>query len=184
MSDSDSIKILENSLREYIINAKSDSYNTAQKIYHRYNNLKVYMEPKKLSTPHFWVSVNISSACFGIEPLTKISGGLSSDERYVILWATRPNIKGELKKHWLYTTKQFTIMNSDGNIDNSSPENKKLLPPSAQEAEERKRQEEQTKIKNSIAEYTTGTGSIKKLKTVKEALNRDNKNQQINPNDE
>lgn len=43
----ESIRVFENSLRDYLINVQTDSYNTGGKIEQRYNNLKVYMEPKK-----------------------------------------------------------------------------------------------------------------------------------------
>ena len=43
----ESIRVFENSLRDYLINVQTDAYNTQTKIQHRYNNLKVYMEPKK-----------------------------------------------------------------------------------------------------------------------------------------
>lgn len=69
----ESIRVFENSLREYLLNVQADSYNTQVKIQHKYNNLKVYMDPKKLSTPHFWVSVNISAVCYQIDPLEKLT---------------------------------------------------------------------------------------------------------------
>jgi len=119
----DSIKVFENSLREYLINAHADSYNTAMKIQYRYNNLKVFMEPKKERIPHFWVSVNISEACYSIEPIEKISGSMASDDRYVLLWASRQNINEELKRHWTYVTHQ-TIITSEAH-DMEEDENKK-----------------------------------------------------------
>lgn len=104
-----SINVFENSLREYLVNMQSDSYNTCNQIKYKYNNLKVYMEPNKNAVPHFWVSVHISSVCYALEPLTKICGSLGSDERYVVSWASRVNINGELKKHWAYLTKSSSI---------------------------------------------------------------------------
>jgi len=106
----ESIKAFENSLRDYLVNAQQDSYNGAGKIEYRYNNLKVYMEPKKNKTPHFYVSLGISQACYMINPVEKIMGGIGgNDERYVIMWANRPNINGELRKHWAYLMKATTI---------------------------------------------------------------------------
>ena len=112
----ESIKVFENSLRDYLINAQSDSYNTAQKIQYRYNNLKVYMEPKKNRTPHFCVTVNISAATYTINPVERIEGSLASDDRYVMMWANRPNINGELKKFWIIANQHSsnTIMNNGG----------------------------------------------------------------------
>lgn len=52
----ESIRVFENSLRDYLINVQTDAYNSSIKIEQRYNNLKVYMEPKK----------NINSSFLGI----------------------------------------------------------------------------------------------------------------------
>lgn len=49
----ESIRAFENSLRDFLINAQSDSYNTHGKVEYKYNNLKVYMDCKKSSIPHF-----------------------------------------------------------------------------------------------------------------------------------
>ena len=106
----ESIKTFENSLRDYLIDVQSDAYNSASKIRHRYNNLKVYMEPNKIPIPHFGVSVNISSACYTLEPLVKIAGSMGQDEKYILMWAMRPNIYGELKRQWAYITKSSEII--------------------------------------------------------------------------
>ena len=100
----ESIKVFENSLRDYLINVQTDAYNQPGKVDYKYNNLKIYMDPKKNRVPHFYISVNISEACYQIDPVEKISGSLGSDERFILLWANRPNINGELKKHWIYLT--------------------------------------------------------------------------------
>lgn len=100
---SGSIKVFENSLREYLINMQTDSYNRASKIEYKYNNLKVYMDPKRNRTPHFWVSYNIVAACYTIDNVTKIAGNVGVDDKFIIMWANRENINGELRKHWEYT---------------------------------------------------------------------------------
>lgn len=105
----ESIKVFENSLRDYLVNAQQDSYHGAGKIEYRYNNLKVYMEPKKNKTPHFYVSLSISEACYMINPVEKLSGSMGTDERFIVMWANRPNINGELRKHWAYLQKAATI---------------------------------------------------------------------------
>ena len=79
----ESIRVFENSLRDYLINVQTDAYNSSIKIEQRYNNLKVYMEPKKTSIPHFWVSVNISAVCYQIDPVEKLDGSMGADERFV-----------------------------------------------------------------------------------------------------
>ncbi len=166
----ESIKPFENSLRDYLINAQADSYNSVQKIQYRYNNLKVYMDPKKLRTPHFTVSLGISEATFGIEPVDVLNGSLSGDTRYVYMWASRANINGELKKHWAFMTQQSSSSSIGGLNDE---EKKRLMPQTSKTAEERKRQEALEQIE--FAEHTTGAGS-KKFRTVKDALKRDNRN--------
>jgi hypothetical protein len=106
----ETIKVFENSLRDFLINAQQDAYNGKTKIEYRYNNLKVYMEPKKNKTPHFSVSLGISEVTYMINPVEKISGSLGgNDERYLIMWANRPNINGELRKHWVFLMKASTI---------------------------------------------------------------------------
>ena len=172
-----SIKPFENSLRDYLINAHADSYNTIQKIQYRYNNLKIYMDPKKNRTPHFTVALGISEATFGIEPVDVISGSLSNDTRYVYMWASRPNINGELKKHWAFLTLQTSGVSIVALTDE---EKKKVLPPSAKEAEERKRQQALEALE--AAEHTTGSG-IRRHKTIQDALKRDNRNI-MKPDDE
>lgn len=173
----DSIKPFENSLRDYLVNAQADSYNGVQKIQYRYNNIKVYMEPKKLRTPHFTVSLGISEATFGIEPVDLLNGSLSNDTRYVYMWASRPNINGELKKHWAYLNQQATASIAGGL---GEEEKKRLMPPASKAAEERKRQEALEQIE--AAEHVTGAG-VKKFRTVKDALKRDNRNM-MRPDDE
>ena len=119
----ESIRVFENSLRDYLINVQSDSYNTNGKVEYKYNNLKVYMEPKKTSVPHFWVSVNISAACYQIDPLEKIDGSMGGDERFILLWASRPNINGELRKHWVYLTKSNELISSQVQNEKKTEEN-------------------------------------------------------------
>ena len=110
----ESLKIFESNLKEYLINVHADAHNTAQSNLFKYNNLKVWMEPKRFKIPHFWVSFNISAACFQIEPVEVISGGMGAEERYVKLWANRPNIKAELQKTWAIEAKNnsYTILDA------------------------------------------------------------------------
>lgn len=97
---SESLKMLENNLKEYLINVLSDAHNTPAFNKYKYNNLKIWMEPKRFKMPHFWISFNISSACVQLNPVEVISGGMGAEERYVRIWANRPNINGELMKIW------------------------------------------------------------------------------------
>lgn len=108
----ESIVVFANSLRDYLIEVQVDSYNKQNQVNYKYNNLKVYMDPKKLSIPHFFVSLGISLACYSIEDCSKISGSVGAEERFVTRWASRTNIQGELKKHWTYITKSNVLMTS------------------------------------------------------------------------
>ena len=152
----ESIRVFENSLRDYLINVQTDSYITGGKIEQRYNNLKVYMEPKKNSTPHFWVSVNISAVCYKIDPLEKIDGSMGSDERFVTMWAGRPNINGELKKHWVYITKSNEILTQQVKNEKKTEENMEIT---------------KSEIKDA-AESVTGSGVRHKLKAFESRMRK------------
>ncbi len=157
----ESIRVFENSLRDYLLNIQADSYTNQANIQYKYNNLKVYMEPKNKSIPHFWVSVNISAVCFQIDPLEKIDGSLGSDERFVMLWAGRPNINGELKKHWIYLTKSKEVLNQQVRDEKKTKENLEIA-----DSEMR-----------TDREVITGSGLRHKLKAFERMLrNRHNRN--------
>lgn len=168
----ESIKPFENSLRDYLINAQADSYHSVQKIQYRYNNMKVYMDPKKLRVPHFTVSLGISEATFGIDPVDVLSGSLAGETRFVYLWASRPNINGELKKHWLFMTQQATadILNAFDDDKDKEKTKAKL----SKQSEERRREEA---LEQAAAEYITGAG-VKSAQTTKQNLNKNSNNQQ------
>ncbi len=100
MGKQNSISKFANSLTEFLINAMADKYADAKHYAYRYNNLKVYMDPQKTPEPHFYVSLGISEAGFGIEDGKKIEGSLGSEDGLVTRWASRTNIYNELKNHW------------------------------------------------------------------------------------
>lgn len=100
MAKANSISKFDNSLTEFLINVMTDKYGDAKSYAYRYNNLKVYMEPKKIAEPHFFVSIGISEACFAISDGKKMEGGLGTEDGYVKRWADRTNIKKELENHW------------------------------------------------------------------------------------
>ena len=97
---SNNITKFANSLTEFLINAMADKHTDARHIAYRYNNLKVFMDPLKVTEPHFFVSLGISEACFDIEGGKKLDGGLGPEDGYVSRWASRTNIYNELKNHW------------------------------------------------------------------------------------
>lgn len=152
----ESIKVFENSLRDYLLAVQSDSYRTGEKLQYKYNNLKVFMDPKKRSTPHFWVSVGISAACWQIQPLEKVDGGLGAEERLVALWAGRPNISGELKKHWIYLTKSNELLNQQVQNAKKTKENLEIS---------------KDELKQ-VQEIVTGSGANYKFKAFESRLRK------------
>ncbi len=100
MAKANSISKFDNSLTEFLINAMADKYGDARSYAYKYNNLKVYMDPKKIAEPHFFVSIGISEACFSITDGKKLEGGLGSEDGYVKRWSDRTNIHKELESHW------------------------------------------------------------------------------------
>lgn len=128
----------------------------------RLNNLKVYMDCKKSSIPHFWVSVNISAACYQLDPLEKIDGSMGADERFIIKWASRPNINGELKKHWVYLTNSTEILNQQVQNEKKTEENLEITKEEIQEA----------------AEIVTG-GGIRKLRAFEMNLRKNRHAQNV-----
>lgn len=108
----ESLRPFENSLREFLLNVLADSYNSPQALAYKFNNLKVFIDPKRQSVAHFFVSVGISEACFGIENLEKLSGNIGPDERFITRWAGKPNINGELKKTWMILAKAVASVTS------------------------------------------------------------------------
>lgn len=100
MAKANSISKFDNSLTEFLINIMADKYGDAKSYSYRYNNLKVYMEPKRQDMPHFFVSIGISEACFSIDDGKKLEGGLGNEDGYVKRWADRTNIHKELEAHW------------------------------------------------------------------------------------
>ena len=100
MATARSITKFENSLKEFLVNAMADKYGDAHSYAYRYNNLKVYMDPKREDEPHFYVQIGISEACFAILDGKKLEGGLGAEDGYVKRWSDMSNINNELKNHW------------------------------------------------------------------------------------
>ncbi len=69
----DSLKAFENSLRDFLIDEMADATNTPQALAYQFNNLKVYIDPRKTPEAHFYVSVRLSEVCYDIENLKKIN---------------------------------------------------------------------------------------------------------------
>lgn len=95
-----SIAKFDNSLTDFLINALADKHTDAKSYAYKYNNLKVFMDPRKVDEPHFFVQIGISEACFSIKDGSKLEGGLGNEDGYVKRWADRYNIHKELEAHW------------------------------------------------------------------------------------
>lgn len=148
-----SIKNFENSLRDYLMNMQSDAYSTHARLQQKYNNLKVYMDINS-SVPQFSVSVNISEVCYSINPLVKISGSMGADERFIQMWASRPNINGELMKYWVYLSKTNILIKEKQCMASVNSLERDDL--------------------DEVTEIITGSGSRQKMK-ISEAIMREGK---------
>jgi hypothetical protein len=95
-----SIIKFENSLTEFLIDALAYKYGDTKTYVYRYKNLKIYMDPLGNSTPHFFVAIGISEACFAIADGKKLEGGLGVEDNFVKRWAERPSVQRELENHW------------------------------------------------------------------------------------
>lgn len=100
---------MEESLKEFLNEAQNDSYNSRNANLYKYNNLKIYMDPNKNSTPHFVIRVGISESVYDIEKGEKISGGLGSDERLIRRWFDKNASKFDFKSAWKTESKPKTV---------------------------------------------------------------------------
>lgn len=100
---------MEESLKDFLNEAQNDSYNSRNANLYKYNNLKVYMDPHKYSTPHIVIRVGISESIYDIEKGEKISGGLGSDERYIRRWFDKNTGKFDFKSAWRTESKPKTV---------------------------------------------------------------------------
>jgi len=101
--------LMEQSLNEFLTESQNDGYNRNTNLY-KYNNLKMYMDPKKCSTPHIIIRLGISEAIFAIKDWEKISGSLGSDERYLKRWIERTQEQFELQTLWMEVKKPKPVV--------------------------------------------------------------------------
>src|SRR5574344_2060586 len=92
--------MLEEQLKEFLVDEQRDSYNVKSLNLYRYNNLKFSMNAKQYSQPHFIITLGISEAVYSISDCDKISGSLGPEDRYIYRWFGRANIKFELEELW------------------------------------------------------------------------------------
>ena len=108
----------EVSLKEYLTDAQNDRYNSRNTNLYKYNNLKILMEPRKHSTPHFIIRIGISEAVYDLEKAEKISGGLGSDERIIRRWLDRNFKNMNIESIWKKACKPKTVvMKKDSDYD-------------------------------------------------------------------
>lgn len=80
---------LEESLKTFLSEEQSDKNTSFSANYHKYNNLKIYMDPSKSKIPHLIIRLGISEAMYDLEKFEKMSGGLGMDEKVVRRWLQR-----------------------------------------------------------------------------------------------
>ena len=109
----------EQALKEFLAEEQEDGYNTRQKMLYRYNNLKIFMDPRKSDQPHIIISIGISEAMYDLEKGDKISGGLGADERIVRRWIARNLSRMNLGLYWneAKKVKQIVLKEEDTSPD-------------------------------------------------------------------
>lgn len=90
----------QESLKEFLAEEQEDNYNTRSSNMHKYNNLKIYMDPKQNERPHFIIRIRIAEAMFDLDTGDKISGGLGADERYVRKWIHKNLARSDWGSNW------------------------------------------------------------------------------------
>ena len=81
---------------------------------------------------------------------------MGSDERFVTMWAGRPNINGKLKKHWVYLTKSNEVLTQQVQNEKKTEENMEITKAEMKDA----------------AESVTGSGVRRKLKAFEARLKK------------
>ena len=94
------IKDVEDSLKNFIIQEQSDVHNRGSINHAKYNNIKISMEPAKEAQPHITIRISISEATFLLADFTKLNGGLGYEERLVLKWFGRYGVKEKLTELW------------------------------------------------------------------------------------
>lgn len=94
------IHSLEESLKNFLVEEQNDKYNSRNLNLHKYNNLRILMEPRTNSTPHVLIRIGISESMYSIETRERISGGLGSDEKIIRKWLEKSFIKIDLTRIW------------------------------------------------------------------------------------
>src|SRR5574344_868501 len=107
---------LEENLKEFMILEQKDSYNIRSFNAYKYNNLKISMDSKRFSRPHFTVALGISEGTFSLSNCEKMAGGLGPDERYIRKWYERANTKSALEEVWKTASKLAKVTINDSSL--------------------------------------------------------------------
>ncbi len=84
-------------LQEYIIDQQTDAHNVSSLNMSKYNNMKLIMDGA-ITYPHVIVQIGISEVKYNIRDITKVDGGLGSDEKYIRTWLGKSTIKYDLNE--------------------------------------------------------------------------------------
>lgn len=85
----DDFHSLEESLKNYLMEELTDRYKSYNANFHKYNNLKIYIDTKKYEKPHFIVRIGISEGVYDAQKGEKLSGSLGTEEKIVRRWIIR-----------------------------------------------------------------------------------------------
>ena len=94
------LKDVEDSLKNFIIQEQSDAHNARSVNIAKYNNIKIWMDPSRNPVPHVNIRISISEASYSLNDFLKINGGLGYEERIVLKWFSRYGIKEKLVELW------------------------------------------------------------------------------------
>ena len=75
-------------LQEFIIQQQSDAHSSSGLNISKYNNIKLKMDGM-IDYPHVIVYIGISEALYNVKNVTKVDGGLGSDEKYIWKWLNK-----------------------------------------------------------------------------------------------
>ena len=103
----------EESLKAFLSEAQSDRYNSRNANFYKYNNLRIFMDPKRTAIPHFIIRIGISEIMYNSGNGEKLSGGLGVDERLVRRWIDRNLLRMDLNTCWKNANRVKQITTDD-----------------------------------------------------------------------
>lgn len=104
---------IEESLKEFLAESQNDRNSNIAYSFHKYHNLRIYMDPKKSAIPHFIVRIGISEAMYDLVKGEKISGGLGADEKIVRKWVMRNLERFDFHSVWKKAKKPKVVSSRD-----------------------------------------------------------------------